>query len=81
MNTIRISVVASVALLLTACSDRVPPVEDPVPKQIVVGNETFTQQQFIDKYCNDKTQDETCLKVRRAMVAGSTRSNGAPVRF
>ena len=67
------------ATLIVGCSDPVPPVED--PKNIVVGGQPMTQRAFVDKYCTDKTDHETCVKVRRAMVAGATRSETGVPRF
>lgn len=68
---------ALVATAFAGCSDSVPAVPDPVPKQIVAGGETLTQQEFAEKYCAGQTNNETCVRVRRAMVAGATRGAGA----
>lgn len=69
------------AAALSGCGNDVPAVSDPVPEKISVGDQTLTQQQFLDKYCAGKTSNETCVKVSRAMVAGSTRSTTGVKRF
>ncbi len=81
MSRITVMVCAFISATLAACSDPVPPVADPVPKQIVAKGETLTQQQFLEKYCADQTDNATCVKVRRAMSAGATRSESGPKRF
>jgi hypothetical protein len=69
----------AIAAALSGCGHDVPSVPDPVPREIVVGDQTLTQQQFLEKYCAGKTSNETCVKVSRAMIIGSTRSpNGIP---
>jgi hypothetical protein len=66
-------------LLLAACGekDTVPKVED--PHNIVVDGAAMKQNEFLKKYCEGKTQHETCVKVQRAMVQDSTK--GAVPRF
>jgi hypothetical protein len=81
MNITTCTALMAVAAALAGCSDPVPSVPDPVPKQIAVDGETLTQQQFAEKYCADQTNHETCIKVRRAMVAGATRSDSGAKRF
>jgi len=68
-----------VSALAVGCGKQIPSVDD--PNNIVVAGESMTQQAFVEKYCNDQTQHETCVKVRRAMVAGSTRSKSGVARF
>jgi len=70
-----------VAAALSGCGHDVPAVPDPVPREIRVGDQTLTQQQFLEKYCAGKTSNETCVKVSRAMVAGSTHSPAGAPRF
>ncbi|WEF31465.1 hypothetical protein [Pseudoduganella chitinolytica] len=65
--------------LLAGCSDSVPEVDD--PKKIVVNGTPMTQKAFVDQYCADKAEHPTCIKVRRAMVAGATRSADGIPRF
>jgi hypothetical protein len=81
MNKITCTALVAIAAALAGCSDPVPAVPDPVPKQIAAGGETLTQQQFVEKYCAEQTNNETCVKVRRAMVAGATRSDSGAKRF
>ncbi|WUR13802.1 hypothetical protein E7V67_001470 [[Empedobacter] haloabium] len=69
----------ALALLLAGCSDPVPEVDD--PKKIVVNGTPMTQKAFVDQYCADKAEHPTCVKVRRAMVAGATRSSDGIPRF
>jgi hypothetical protein len=70
-----------VAAVLSGCGNDVPAVPDPVPEKISVNDQMLTQQQFLEKYCAGKTSNETCVKVSRAMVAGSTRSSTGAPRF
>ncbi len=44
-------------LLLTACSDDVPKIDDP----------HMTQADFLQKYCISRAGNETCDKVKNAM--------------
>jgi hypothetical protein len=53
-------------LLLTACSEGVPNVDD--PHKILINGENITQKNFLDKYCVEKSKNETCLKVQQAMI-------------
>ncbi len=65
--------------VLAGCSDPVPKVDD--PRNIVVDGQAMTQMAFVQKYCADKADHETCLKVRRAMVADATKSKAGATRF
>lgn len=71
--------VAFSALLLVACAekDSVPKVED--PNSIVVDGAPMGQLAFVEKYCEGKTDHETCVKVRRSLLINST--EGAVPRF
>lgn len=78
----RVLTVASLACVLAACApeaDPVPQVAD--PRNIVVDGQAMTAQAFVEKYCADKTGHETCVKVRRAMVADATKSKSGAARF
>lgn len=78
----RILTVGAIAVLLVGCApepDPVPPVDD--PRNIVVDGQSMTAQAFVEKYCTDKTGHETCVKVRRAAVADSTKSKSGATRF
>lgn len=58
-------------LLLAACKDEVPKVDD--PHNIVVDGKPITQLAFVNKYCMETATNETCVKVRRAMLQDSTK--------
>jgi hypothetical protein len=66
-------------LILVACGDSVPKVMD--PENIVVDGKSMTQREFVDQYCREQTDNESCVLVRRAMVAGSTKSKNGTIRF
>lgn len=59
------------ALLLAACGDSVPKVED--PHNIVVDGQPMTQAAFIEKYCAGKSDNATCMTVLAAKRQDSTR--------
>lgn len=59
------------ALLLAACGDDVPKVED--PHNIVVDGQPMTQAAFIEKYCAGKADNATCMTVLAAKRQDSTR--------
>jgi hypothetical protein len=68
------------AVVVVGCSpDPVPTVDD--PRNIVVDGQSMTPQAFVEKYCSDKAGHETCIKVRRAMVADATKSKNGAARF
>lgn len=69
----------AVLAVLAGCSDPVPKVDD--PRNIVVDGQAMTAMAFVEKYCADKAEHETCLKVRRAMVADATKSKAGAKRF
>lgn len=58
-------------LLLVACKNDVPNVED--PHNIVIDNQKMTQAAFLEKYCASKSNDENCMKVLQAKQHDSTR--------
>jgi hypothetical protein len=80
-ESMRIKILAFAAICLVAgCSSKsIPDVPD--PHNIVVDGNKMTQQLFVEKYCADQTDNETCVKVRRAMVGDSTKSKSGPTRF
>lgn len=61
----------SLALLLAACGDSVPAVSD--PHKPTVDGVAMRQQDFLMKYCDGKTSNETCQQVRGAMARDSTK--------
>lgn len=71
--------IALTAAALTACGDGVPEVSD--PHNIVVDGKKLSQVEFLEKYCDGKPENETCQRVRRAMIADSTKGKTAPPRF
>ncbi len=52
-------------VLLTACSDDVPKIDD--PHNVVVDGQKMTQADFLQKYCISRAGNETCDKVKNAM--------------
>jgi hypothetical protein len=56
--------------ILSGCGDGVPDVD---PQHIVVKGEPMTGVAFMQKYCAGKSSNETCLKVSKAILAGSVR--------
>jgi hypothetical protein len=72
-----LSLIISVTVLLSACGDSVPNVED--PHHIVVDGNAMKPMDFLKKYCEGKTTHATCIKVQRAMLKDSTQ--GVVPRF
>ncbi len=68
---IRLCIALLPALLLVACSDGVPRVED--PHNIVVDGQKITQATFLRTYCAGKSSNETCMRVLQAKQWDSTR--------
>ncbi len=66
-------------VLLTACSDGIPKVED--PHNVVVGGQKMTQAAFLQKYCIGKEYNETCAKIKNAMATDTTKAPGGIPRF
>ncbi len=64
-------------VLLTACSDGIPKVED--PHNVVVDGQKMTQAAFLQKYCIGKEYNETCGQVQNAMSKDATK--GVVPRF
>lgn len=60
------------AVLLSACSDGVPHVEDPHNPVDTDGN-PIKGSEFLMKYCAGKSNNETCAKVATAVSADSTK--------
>lgn len=58
-------------ILVSACSDSVPHIED--PHNIVVDGKSMTQAEFLETYCAGKGGNETCVKVLIAKRKDSTR--------
>lgn len=58
-------------LLIAACSDGVPHVED--PHNIVINSQKMTQTEFLNEFCVGKSQSETCAAVLQAKRHDSTR--------
>lgn len=71
------SIFVTSLLILTACEGRVPEVSN--PENIVIDGKHMSKMEFINKYCNDKLTNETCIKVKRAEIMNSTK--GAIPRF
>lgn len=69
--------VVSALVLLSACGDSVPKVED--PHHIVIDGAVMKPMVFLKKYCEEKTAHGTCIKVQRAMIQDSTK--GEAPRF
>lgn len=60
------------AVLLSACSDGVPHVEDPHRPVDADGN-PIKGTEFIRKYCAGKPTHETCVKVQKAVSSDATK--------
>lgn len=67
----RLIAIATSTLLLVACGDDVPTVED--PHNIVVEGIAMTQVAFLKKYCAGKADNATCMTVLVAKRQDSTR--------
>jgi len=65
-------VVLAAAVLLSACSDGVPHVEDPHHPVDADGN-PIKGSEFLMKYCAGKSHNETCAKVATAVSADSSK--------
>ena len=61
---LRLLLVGVSALILGACGDGVPKIDD--PHNVVVDGQKMKQGDFLVKYCAGKSQNETCMKVLQA---------------
>jgi len=68
---LRLLLVGVSALILGACGNGVPNVDD--PHNVVVGGQKMKQGDFLAKYCEGKSSNDTCRKVYLAMHQDSTR--------
>ena len=50
--------------LLTACNEGIPSIDD--PHNIIVDGQKMKQDEFLEKFCVAKLNNETCLKVQAA---------------
>lgn len=66
----RLAIFISV-ILLAACGEKVPTVQD--PHNIVIDGKKMTQAEFLKNYCLGKDRNETCLTVLQAKKEDSTR--------
>lgn len=65
--------------LMSACTrDPVPPISD--PENIVIDGQRMTKVEFMNKYCQGKTDHETCNMVGQAIGRAASSRKGA-VRF
>ncbi len=60
------------AVLLAACSDGVPRVDDP-HHPVDANGQPMKGTDFIQKYCAGKPTNETCVKVQKAVSSDSTK--------
>lgn len=60
------------AVLLSACSDGVPDVEDP-HHPVDASGTPIKGTEFLEKYCAGKLTNETCVKVQKAVSADSSK--------
>jgi len=65
--------VPAIIVLLSACTDDVPAVDD--PHNIVVSGQKLKQFEFLQKYCVEKPNNGTCLKVKNAMALDSAKGD------
>lgn len=79
MKKIAAIVLVAFGTALSGCGSSVPKVDD--PHNIVVDGKPMTQGEFVEKYCSGKTDEETCVKVRRAAFADSSRDKNGTPRF
>jgi len=59
------------ALLLTACGDDVPNVDD--PHHVTVDGKPMKQADFLQQHCVGKLANETCDRVKNAMSKDFTK--------
>lgn len=75
MKTMQMKYLATVILIsvgaLAGCSDGVPKVDN--PHAIMVDGKKMTQAAFLQTYCTAKGNNETCLRVVRAMRSDATK--------
>jgi hypothetical protein len=64
---------------LSGCGQKVPDVAD--HRQIVVDGKPLSAAEFLETYCKDKADNDTCQKVRRGVIADSTKKKNAAARF
>ena len=60
------------AVLMTACDDGVPKVDDPHHPVDANGN-PIKGTEFVQKYCMGKATNETCAKVHQAVSMDSSK--------
>ena len=58
-------------LLLAACRNDVPKVDD--PHKIVVDGSPISQKDFMNRYCTGKTNNQTCYAVSKALLQDATK--------
>ena len=76
MKSIFVSVMTVLALV--GCGDDVPKVQDPT--QIVIRGKLVSQQEFLKTYCQGKDDNDTCLRVSKAMSADSVKAGQGMAR-
>jgi hypothetical protein len=59
------------AILLTACGEDVPTVDD--PHHVTVGGKSMKQADFLQQHCVGKLANESCDKVKNAMSKDSAK--------
>ncbi|MRK19087.1 hypothetical protein [Pseudomonas sp. JG-B] len=69
-KTIGVVLAVALASMLAGCmEDDVPAVSDPAKP--VVNGQAMTGQTFLEKYCSNKSENETCAAVQKAMSKSS----------
>lgn len=80
MRSLYLIAISICGFIVAGCAkDDVPAVSD--PHNIVVEGQKMKQMEFLNKYCQGKVDNETCLKVNQAMRQDATKGDGKSLRF
>jgi hypothetical protein len=60
-----IMLLAVVSLFLIGCKEGAPYVDN--PSGIILNGKSYTQQEYLERFCTETSSDPECLKVSAAM--------------
>ena len=70
MNKNALAAAATAAVVLCACEGPAPIVD---PHKPVVDGKAVTQAEYLNKYCNNRPADPSCIAVSKAMREDATK--------